>query len=214
MMPTREKVEFIEPMPAEEALPRRRNKIPVDCETVAERLYWSYAILAMAQAAIEDGHLVYDRRDFMIRSRLYSGLLKGTLNIGGIALDERLKISLPQACCYCGSREHLAVDHLVPTKRGGQDSGDNMVWACRPCNSSKGARDVIEWLLSRGDVPPLLLLRRYLKLAIEHCSEDNLMDCMVLEVVNIPFALHALPGKLTLSPALVLWKQPTASSHR
>ncbi len=162
-------------MPAEEVRSRSRSKIPVDGETVAERLYWSYANLAMAQAAVKDGHLVYDRRDFMIRNKLYCGLFKGTLNIGGIALDERLKISLPQACCYCGSCDHLAVDHLVPTKRGGQDIGDNMVWACRPCNSSKGARDVIEWLLSRGEAPPLLLLRRYLKLAIEYCSENSLM---------------------------------------
>ena len=129
---------------------RPRNKILVDGETVAERLFWSYANLAMAQVAVENGHLIYNRTAFMVRSRLYSGLFKGTLNIGGLALDERLKISLPQACCYCGSREHLAVDHLVPTRRGGQDSGDNMVWACRPCNSSKGARDVIEWLLSQA----------------------------------------------------------------
>ncbi|MCX6621012.1 MAG: HNH endonuclease [Acidobacteria bacterium] len=70
---------------------------------------------------------------------------------------------LPQACCYCGSRECLSVDHLIPTKRGGANSGDNMVWACRSCNSSKCARDALEWLAERNEFPPVLLLRRYLQ---------------------------------------------------
>jgi hypothetical protein len=43
----------------------------------------------------------------MIRARLYKGLRGGTMNIGPIADDERLKMILPQACCYCGSNQHL-----------------------------------------------------------------------------------------------------------
>ena len=73
---------------------------------------------------------------------------------------------------------------------------------------------MIEWVLSRGEVPPLLILRRYLKLAIEFCVKEGLMDCTVRDAVAIPFALQVLPRKLTLSPALVLWKQPAAASDR
>lgn len=53
---------------------------------------------------------------------------------------------LPQACCYCGSSIRLSVDHLFPRMRGGADTGDNIVWACRVCNGSKGGRDMLEWL--------------------------------------------------------------------
>ena len=37
----------------------------------------------------------------------------------------------------------------IPTKRGGANTGDNLVWACRSCNSSKCAHDALEWLAKR-----------------------------------------------------------------
>ena len=176
--------------------------------TVGETLYWCYANLAMSHAAITHQATAIGRRHFIIRSRLYAGLRKGTMNVGPLADDERLKLVLPQACAYCGSREYLAVDHLVPRKRGGPDAGDNMVWACRSCNSSKGARDALEWLANHGQFPPLLLLRRYLKLAIEHCSEHGLMEQPVAEASDLPFALHALPRSFPPPSTLVLWTVP------
>lgn len=41
-------------------------------------------------------------------------------------------------CHYCGSRKFLSVDHIVPESQGGELSLDNLVTACRPCNSKKG----------------------------------------------------------------------------
>lgn len=141
----------------------------------------------------------------MIRSRLYSGLTKGTKQIGPLADDERLKMVLPQACCYCGGRDHLSVDHLIPTHRGGANSGDNLVWACRSCNSSKHAKDVLEWLTERGEFPSLLLLRRYLKLAIAICRERDLMDTPLAEVPELPFSLRAIPTWYPAPGELRLW---------
>ena len=135
----------------------------MEVTTVGELLHWRYANLAMAHAAVKAKAQKYGRVHFMIRGRLYSGLRKKTMQIGALADDERLKMVLPQACCYCGSREFLAADHLIPRKRGGANSGDNLVWACRACNSSKCASDALEWLAGRGQFPPILLLRRYLE---------------------------------------------------
>ena len=84
----------------------------------------------MAHSAITAKAEKYGRTQFMIRSRLYAGLNKQTMSIGPLADDERLKMLLPQACCYCESRDYLSVDHLIPTKRGGANTGDNLVWAC------------------------------------------------------------------------------------
>ncbi|MDO9100746.1 MAG: hypothetical protein Q7J20_10410 [Candidatus Nitrotoga sp.] len=67
--------------------------------TVGELLHWSYANLAMAHSAITAKAEKYGRTQFMIRSRLYSGLNKQTMSIGSLADDERLKMVLPQACC-------------------------------------------------------------------------------------------------------------------
>ena len=41
-------------------------------------------------------------------------------------------------CQYCGAKEDLTFDHLVPRSRGGQTRWDNVVAACAPCNLEKG----------------------------------------------------------------------------
>lgn len=45
-----------------------------------------------------------------------------------------------RACRYCGSEEALSIDHVVPRCQGGLDNSDNLVVACRSCNSRKGGR--------------------------------------------------------------------------
>lgn len=177
----------------------------MEIETVGELLHWSYANLAMAHSAVTAKAEKYGRTQFMIRSRLYAGLNKQTMKIGPLADDERLKMVLPQACCYCGSRNYLSVDHLIPTKRGGENIGDNLVWACRSCNSSKCARDALAWLTERNQFPPILLLRRYLKLAVEISRDRNLMDLPVAAAPELPFSLSAIPQEFPQPGQLRLW---------
>jgi len=184
----------------------------MELKTVGELLHWSYANLAMAHSAITARAEKYGRAQFMIRSRLYAGLNKQTMNIAPLADDERLKMVLPQACCYCGSRDYLSVDHLIPTKRGGANTGDNLVWACRSCNSSKRARDALEWLMEKNQFPPILLLRRYLKLAIEMSQERNLMDTPLAEAPELPFSLSAIPQAFPQPGQLRLWVVEIAQS--
>ena len=44
------------------------------------------------------------------------------------------------ACQYCGDRDDLTFDHLIPRSRGGQTTWDNVVTACSPCNLRKGGQ--------------------------------------------------------------------------
>lgn len=44
------------------------------------------------------------------------------------------------SCVYCGSKDDLTFDHLIPRHRGGRTSWDNIVTACSPCNLKKGGR--------------------------------------------------------------------------
>ena len=64
--------------------------------TLGESLYWSYANLAMMADVLEDGSEQPSRKHFMIRSRLYLGLCKGTMQVRGFFDDEKLKLKLPQ----------------------------------------------------------------------------------------------------------------------
>lgn len=180
----------------------------METKTVGDHLYWCYANLAMAHAAVSKGALRFGRGHFIIRNRVRTDLRAGTIQIGPLADDERLKLTLPQACAYCGTTSGLSIDHLVPRKLGGINAGENMVWACRRCNSSKGAVDVLEWFARREAFPPLLLLRRYLKLAFEYFTTERLMDETIEEVPPSPFTLEHLPRKFPAPEHLVLWVVP------
>jgi hypothetical protein len=48
-------------------------------------------------------------------------------------------------CAYCGE-SGTTKDHVIPLSRGGDNTIDNIVPACRLCNSSKGAKTLDEWL--------------------------------------------------------------------
>ncbi len=178
--------------------------------TIGDRLYWAYSNLAMAHAAVERNATRNGALHYMIRGRLFKGLRSGTMNTGALAQDERLKMILPQSCCYCGSVIALAADHLIPRKRGGPDKGDNLVWACRTCNSSKGASDALEWFASPAGFPPLLILRRYLKLAIEFSIANGIMDVLPEDAPELPFKLAAIPHVFPPPGQLRMWV-PTAS---
>jgi hypothetical protein len=174
---------------------------------VSDLLHWSYANLAMAEKAVHDRDQKYSRLHFMIRARLLSGLTKGTMSPRSLMLDQRIRMKLPQECVYCGSVDHLAIDHIVPTNRGGADTGDNAIWACRRCNSSKSDRDLFAWWFTyRQDFPPLFVVRIYLKQAIEYFSSRSLMDSPINEVQEHPFSLETIPktfpppGSLSFSP--------------
>ena len=50
-------------------------------------------------------------------------------------------------CQYCGrpraalrGREFLTRDHVIPLSRGGENTWDNVLTACSPCNNRKGNR--------------------------------------------------------------------------
>lgn len=53
-------------------------------------------------------------------------------------------------CAYCEEAKARTIDHVIPLSRGGAHCADNVVPACRPCNSRKGARPLHEMLERDG----------------------------------------------------------------
>lgn len=54
-------------------------------------------------------------------------------------------------CVYCGSREHLTIDHYIPRSRGGTSDLENLVLACNDCNNAKGDKLPLEFVWSKTD---------------------------------------------------------------
>ena len=59
--------------------------------------------------------------------------------------------------------------------------------------------------MEKNQFPPLLLLRRYLKLAIEISRDRNLMDTPIADVQELPFSLSAIPKAFPPPEQLRLW---------
>ncbi len=175
-------------------------------ETVRHLIYYSYANLAMAHTAIDKKQDKYEIINYMIRAKLFKGLKDGTMNMRTIFDDEKIKLQSGQICNYCGSPNNLTLDHIFPQKYGGKDDAENLIIACRTCNSSKGKKDLMEWMAFRGQFLPLMVIRRYLKLTFKYCNEKGLVDKKIdeLKEMELPFRIDLLPTKFPMPNKLIL----------
>ena len=84
---------------------------------------------------------------------------------------------------------------MIPRIKGGTDISDNLVCACKTCNSSKGKKDLMEWYNDKQSFPPLMLLRRYIKLIYNYCYTDCLFDLKLDDpkLNSLPFSIKSLP---------------------
>lgn len=64
-------------------------------------------------------------------------------------------------CAYCGESKPLTLDHFIPLSKGGVDSFENIIPACKTCNSSKGNRDAEVWFKNKPFFSPYKLTNIY-----------------------------------------------------
>lgn len=78
--------------------------------------------------------------------------------------------------------------------------------ACPLFFSSKGKKDMMEWMNNKNTFPPLMVLRRYLKLVVNYCIEENLMEHTVDDLKNQkhPFKIEFIPISYPKPNELVL----------
>lgn len=147
---------------------------------LGDLLFWSYANTAMLTYALDNNLSNYDTKCFMIRAKLYKGLRSGSMGISSMRYFQKSKMEIGNRCFYCGvsgDEVKLQVDHILPISKGGSDSGDNLVLACQPCNNSKRDLCLMEWIIGKQGVFPYLNeLVMFLKLVIEYCVKNGLME--------------------------------------
>lgn len=79
-------------------------------------------------------------------------------------------------CFYCPG-PYEVMEHVTPLARGGRHDFDNVVPACHPCNTEKGAKTVEEWRPEEAE----LIIKRLARLA-----EDMRQPSLPLIMEKVP----------------------------
>lgn len=141
---------------------------PPYVRTVREEILYEYAklISRSAYSSLQRGFIT-DR---------FKKLRDGHITISDTIREWEREQELPGECVFCGAKEYLTTDHLIPRNRGGTDSADNLVLACKSCNSSRGDKGIFEWLgLEKKDQLHRLVAGKYLKQLLQiHESLDTI----------------------------------------
>lgn len=145
---------------------------PAVVKTVRDLIYWQYAKIIAGSAGIgkTDGYVM----------KKFKQLRQGSIAWNEIREYVKEK-ETGNECVFCGATTDLTLEHLLPRKFNGPDTEKNLVWICKGCNSSKGAKRLYEYFaLSAGmeaakyEVPSLAE-DKYLKFAYETLKEKSLL---------------------------------------
>jgi hypothetical protein len=107
---------------------------------------------------------------------MYKKLLRGEVNPSGISKENKMLVREENRCAYCGCADGLQWEHIIPKSRGGPDTIDNLVLACRACNLQKGAKHPIEWFKPRRLAIPRMVLGKLLKLILDQNERLGTLD--------------------------------------
>ncbi len=179
-------------------------KPPKYVKTVRDLIYWYYAELIARSAGFKDNY------GFVVSrwKKLKSGQMKWSSTIR----DHQKEWEKGKVCVYCGSEKNLTLDHIIPVSRAGVDprikalleSTDNIVWACKKCNSSKRDKDVFEWYGKEGiDEIPKLVLSKFLKLVYKIHETQGTLDLEdpnmdgVLDIYDLGVVITDLLRRIT-----------------
>ena len=148
-------------------------------KTIREEIYYEYAKLI--SRSVYGGKL---ERGFI--TNRFKDLRDSKITMSGTIREWQKEQELPKACVFCGSKENLQSDHLIPKSRGGSDSADNLVLSCASCNASRNDRGIFEWLgLKEKDNIPRLVAGKYLKELFGLHERKNTLDISTSELQSL-----------------------------
>ncbi|MFX0171312.1 MAG: HNH endonuclease [Candidatus Hodarchaeota archaeon] len=144
-------------------------------KTIEDLIYWEYSLLI---CQVAKGKIIFP----FVTDR-WKKLKSKEINIQSLENDILFQIKYKErSCVYCGSKNNLSFDHIIPKALKGPDSAKNQVLACRSCNSSKGKQDLYAWFgLSNKNKVPLLTKSIYLKLMLDLHTQKGTLDAYDLD---------------------------------
>lgn len=120
----------------------------LDCKRASRRV---------SNALWRDPDYIRDyRRQYALKRRAAGGYDARRLNVERgpkAASKEQIAAAIEKAmglCVYCGERkEKLTIDHATPIHGGGKHNIKNLIPCCKSCNSSKGTKELSDWLFEK-----------------------------------------------------------------
>lgn len=76
-------------------------------------------------------------------------------------------------CQYCGSKDQLTIDHIIPSSRGGKSNFENCVAACKPCNVRKNNRTPSEAKMYIKSTPHAPTISEFFRIKMKHFGMDK-----------------------------------------
>lgn len=165
---------------------------PTAVKTIKDLIYWEYAKLVAGSA-------VGDRKNRAFTMFTFQAFRKGVKKPSDILRENKLLIEeYTDRCAYCDNqaKEGLQWEHIIPSSRGGSNTIDNQVLACRDCNLSKGDRDPYEWFgEERKYEIPRLVWGKYLKVIFEMHEKAGTLEKVCSTTPDITCVLAPLKVK-------------------
>jgi 5-methylcytosine-specific restriction endonuclease McrA len=75
------------------------------------------------------------------------------------------------SCGYCGSKQSLTIDHIIPRSRGGEDTWENLVTSCSRCNTKKGNKTPKEANMKLLFQPKVPVNKLHLTISVSNINE-------------------------------------------
>jgi 5-methylcytosine-specific restriction endonuclease McrA len=103
---------------------------------------WRLANPAKVKASVTKHRLAnLEKYRHVASARRARKLANGVFKIS----TKELKKLYNSPCSYCGSKDSIEMDHVIPLVKGGRHSIGNLVPACAKCNRSKHDKLLVEW---------------------------------------------------------------------
>ncbi len=162
-----------------------------DVQTIRDLIYYQYAKIVARRAFSSADGVQAKQKNYGFVKQTFLKLKSGEMSWSDITREDWQLVESDRKCIYCGCEADLHREHLVPRSiRIKPECGDcdaiqsihNQVFACQPCNKSKGVKGLYQFYRSRHptekkyyDFIPPLAEKKYLKTIMRcHCCASTL----------------------------------------
>ncbi len=153
---------------------------PPAVKTLRDLIYWQYAKIIADSAGVgkKNWRFIMDRFKKLHQGEIFWNEIREYLK-------EREK---SDECIFCGEKTSLTIDHLFPRSLRGPEDEKNVIWMCKNCNSTKGAKRLYELYTIKSGLEgakykvPRIAEGKYLKLLYEVFQAKGMLDLTMSEV--------------------------------